>query len=289
MVHWRIEEGLSLAQIAQRLRCSTRTVARILKLYYIYQAVDNPLLLPEQTRRFTPRILMVDDMEWLVRLYDAQPSLYLDEVVDRLATDCDIKVSISTLCRNLINYGITSKKLSKRALERNELRRAAFVAHISQYRPDQIVAIDESGMEDRHSRCSRGRARHRAASNKLFAGGKRLSFLPALTVTGIQALVCWEGGGKAQTVLDFVKKKNPHSHISCTQDPTNVRLQAGSSSFSTRSSTSFTEWEEGEQVHRCQHVCFAMSWSEETCKREGKFLGTGDGEGRGRMSGGRRD
>ncbi|KAG1786960.1 hypothetical protein EV424DRAFT_1292525, partial [Suillus variegatus] len=49
--------------------------------------------------------------------------LYLDKVVTWLALTHDISISVSTLCRNLKEAGLTQKLLHKLAAERDEEHR----------------------------------------------------------------------------------------------------------------------------------------------------------------------
>ncbi|GBC10714.1 hypothetical protein RclHR1_09850003 [Rhizophagus clarus] len=75
---------------------------------------------------------------------------YLDELVKEIENRINKTISTSTLSRYLDHCGITRKKLTKLAREKNELLRSAFISKIgSQYRPDQLIFIDESSKDER--------------------------------------------------------------------------------------------------------------------------------------------
>ncbi|KAF8593677.1 hypothetical protein BDV93DRAFT_460568, partial [Ceratobasidium sp. AG-I] len=72
------------------------------------------------------------------------PDLFLDELQKELSESAGIDVSIATVWRTLSRLGITYKKLDKRAMERNEDRRAEYRRLIRAFRPGQLNFADES-------------------------------------------------------------------------------------------------------------------------------------------------
>ncbi|KLO04146.1 hypothetical protein SCHPADRAFT_797458, partial [Schizopora paradoxa] len=73
---------------------------------------------------------------------------YLDELRKELEAVSGTKVSDSTVWRALQRSGYTMKKLTKVAIERNELKREEFRQHMAlSYLPDQLVFVDESACD----------------------------------------------------------------------------------------------------------------------------------------------
>ncbi|KIJ58294.1 hypothetical protein HYDPIDRAFT_61463, partial [Hydnomerulius pinastri MD-312] len=80
MVFWRNQLGKSTSEIAELAGCSERTVREVLQLHRDFGTVQNPLARP----RGGPGILNSGDITYLSSLLDANPSLYLDELQERL-------------------------------------------------------------------------------------------------------------------------------------------------------------------------------------------------------------
>ncbi|KAM6491568.1 hypothetical protein JOM56_012960 [Amanita muscaria] len=82
MVKWYLEDGYTMADIAQHARCSISTVSIVLRNYREFGRVDNPF------KRITgrPRCFEEADIEFLKAILTAHPSLYLDEIQGKLAS-----------------------------------------------------------------------------------------------------------------------------------------------------------------------------------------------------------
>src|SRR6202034_1106877 len=94
------------------------------------------------------RSLTTADLNYLSSILDANPCLYLDELQSRLATDRDINVSISTIFRAVRSLALSRKRVSKAALERNELLCATWQAEYGDIPADYFVWLDESSVDD---------------------------------------------------------------------------------------------------------------------------------------------
>ena len=96
--------------------------------------------------------------------------------------------------------------MHKKAIERNELLRGAFIASIGQYRTDQLVFMDESSKDDRTMTRLYGysKVNSRASKKIVFIRGKRYTILPALTEQGIIAVDIMEGSCDKERFQTFV-------------------------------------------------------------------------------------
>jgi len=147
-------------------------------------------------------------VDFISSLLAANPCLYLDELQDRLATDRDTHVSISTVSRAVRNLALRRKRVSAAAMERNELLRATWQAEYGDIPADYFVWLDESSVDDRtnqrtHGWAVLGRACVRRAT---FIRGQRYSILPALTSDGIVALDIFEGSVNKEKFIRFLKE-----------------------------------------------------------------------------------
>ncbi|KAJ7224685.1 hypothetical protein GGX14DRAFT_651376 [Mycena pura] len=89
--------------------------------------------------------LDVGDMRFLDAIYEANPTLYLDEAQQKLASVRNVHVSISTVSRALAGLQLTRKKLTKAAMERDDELRTLWEASVAQYTdPDVFIALDET-------------------------------------------------------------------------------------------------------------------------------------------------
>ncbi|TFK58104.1 hypothetical protein BDN72DRAFT_741689, partial [Pluteus cervinus] len=76
---------------------------------------------------------------------ERQPDLQLVELQEFLHEAFDTRASIPTIYRTLQRQGLTYKKITRTAIERDEDDRAAYKMLIGEhFRPDQLVFIDES-------------------------------------------------------------------------------------------------------------------------------------------------
>ena len=105
--------------------------------------------------------------KYLESLLERTPDLYLHKLQNDLLTNRGVHVSLSTISKTLRKRGLTRKKLTIPAKEQDEQLRGEYLARIQQYRPDQLVFVDESSCDRRTGRRAygwgplRGRSRRR--------------------------------------------------------------------------------------------------------------------------------
>ncbi|KAI5894903.1 Homeodomain-like protein, partial [Schizophyllum commune] len=94
---------------------STRTFSRIHRLWTeTGDVVKHKHGIPGRRRE-----LMLDDVMYLLRLVRQRPDWFLEELADLLRENRFLSVHFSTIHRELLRHGYTSKKLRRIAKERN--------------------------------------------------------------------------------------------------------------------------------------------------------------------------
>ncbi|TDL24673.1 hypothetical protein BD410DRAFT_687713, partial [Rickenella mellea] len=90
------------------------------------------------------RLLNHQDLDYIASVLEARPTLYLDEIQDKLFNSRGVHVSLASILQALSRIALTRKKVSTEALKQNELLCATWQADIGQYFDYQFVFIDES-------------------------------------------------------------------------------------------------------------------------------------------------
>ncbi|KAI5804408.1 hypothetical protein EDC01DRAFT_599454, partial [Geopyxis carbonaria] len=133
---------------------------RVRSNYRRYGDVTSPRIQPTGRKRKYAE----EATRFLVGLMEAQPDLFLDELREMLAVNHatnygpNITVHLSTIQRMLARAGITVKKLSKIARERNSIKRAHYQLEIANYQREHFVFVDETRKDDRTTYRRYGRA-----------------------------------------------------------------------------------------------------------------------------------
>jgi hypothetical protein len=97
--------------------------------------------------------------------------------------------------------------LRRIAIERNELRRAAYVHQMSQYPPEYLGFLDETSKDERTLTRGYGRSKRsrRAAKKAVFKRGRRTSTEALLCLDGIVACKAVEGSMTKQLFLEWLE------------------------------------------------------------------------------------
>jgi transposase len=194
---------LPLEDILDCVGFSERTFYRILRLW----RTTGDVVAHAETLRGRPRLLLVDDVDYIKRLIHHRPDWFLDELLNLLATNRFISVHFTTIHRELERVGVSFKKLKTIAMERNEAGRAAFIARMAQYDPEELAFLDETSKDERTPKRRGGRSKRgrRAEMRGVFVRGRRLSTEGVLTVDGIVASTVVEGSMTKAMFLDFLE------------------------------------------------------------------------------------
>lgn len=194
---------LSLRDILDACGFSCRTFYRVLKLW---RTTGDVIAYPTgiQGRR---RILDREDIDYLLELIRATPDLFVDELLTLLEKNQFISVHYTTIHRELERLNVSRKKLQRIAEERDEDRRADFIARMAQYSPEEIGFIDETSKDCRSvgRRYGRSRKNKRAQKKQPFVRGRRTSATGLLTLDGITARTVVEGSMTKQLFLEFLE------------------------------------------------------------------------------------
>ncbi|KAK0457263.1 uncharacterized protein EV420DRAFT_1621110 [Desarmillaria tabescens] len=95
--------------------------------------------------RGRPRIVSLAALDAIHVLLKSHPDTYLGELQWYLAIHHDLPISISALQQNLVRAGLTRKVLHTIALERDEQRRAVYLAGVTNLRYSLIAAMSIDG------------------------------------------------------------------------------------------------------------------------------------------------
>ena len=157
--------------------------------------------------RGRPRCLHFSDMDYLKRLIKHRPDWFLDELQYMLQTNRFIAAHFTTIHRELVRAGISSKKIKKVASERNEQLRADFIGRMAQYLPEQLGFLDEVSKDERTSFRARGRSCKgtRAIQKGVFVRGRRFSAEGLLSIDGMISNTVVEGSMNRAMFLEYLE------------------------------------------------------------------------------------
>jgi hypothetical protein len=135
------------------------------------------------------RTLTALDIKFIATLVDQKHCIYLNEIRQALFKQRGCEISVSSLSRTLQRLDFSRKCVSARALEWNEILRAAYMNQIADVvpSPDMPMFVDEAARNRRTSGRSKGwaSAGSRCIQHRFFVCGQRFSILPVLTIDGI--------------------------------------------------------------------------------------------------------
>ena len=153
------------------------------------------------------RILDQEDLTYLLDLIHDNPDYFLDELLRLLKTNRFISVHYMTIFYELERLNVSRKKLKRIALERDEDRRADFVARMAHYSLEELGFIDEMSKDGRSIGRRYGRAwkNKRAQKKQVFVRGRRTSTDALLTLDGIIAGTVVEGSMTKELFLEFLE------------------------------------------------------------------------------------
>ena len=97
IIVWHFEEQKGAPEIAQLAGCSESAVYKILALYREYGQVTNPHACP----RGCPCALDMTVLNYMSALLDANPTLYLNELQEKIFDVHNVDVHISTISQSL--------------------------------------------------------------------------------------------------------------------------------------------------------------------------------------------
>jgi transposase len=199
--------GYTVLETCQILGIKKTTVYDTLGYYERYGTSANPHARPIGHRH---RKLTANDVLFIRALIKQQHTLYLDEIQLQLLQKRNIRVSLPTLVRTLRRIHFTSKTVSVKAVERNDILRAAYMNRIGSIVTDmdQVMCVDESAKDDRTPARKRGWSLvgTRCVQRRCFVRGRRYSILPILTLDGIITYDIMEGSVTSEKFVRFLRE-----------------------------------------------------------------------------------
>jgi transposase len=199
------EKNLSVPQICNVLGVKKTMVYNCLDYHTVYGTSYDP----NANHSGRPRILDSTDLKFILALIQCH-TIYIDEIQEKLLTQRNVSVSITTLLRTMRRLELTRKCVSVHALERNDLQRSAFMNRMADLVPDpnMLMFTDEAAKNDRTTGRPKGwslRGR-RCIQRRAFIRGKRYSILPVITLDGIVAHDIIEGSVNTARFIKFLEE-----------------------------------------------------------------------------------
>jgi len=197
-IHHLSSMSFSGVEISHLLAIPRSSVSRILH--------EEPHLEANERGGGRHRKLSRSDVEYLLNILDYGPDVFLDELQEELELQ-GIQISLASLCRYLDRNGITHKRLSKIARQRDYLRRAEFRDEVSQYDPTQLVSVNEAAVDSRNMNRDFGwsYSGRKARVVCAYERGTRYSVLPAISYDGVLHANIVEGSFNAITFRQFIR------------------------------------------------------------------------------------
>ena len=130
---------------------------------------------------------MLDDAMASLQVYLFERLTALLDEMQWFLFDCfSIEISVTNIYRGLKRAGWSRKKTARRALQQSSAARAVWRLKRRQWRPEEIVAIDELGAHERTGDRKYGWAPigQRPVAISDFYRSVRWSILPALSIEG---------------------------------------------------------------------------------------------------------
>jgi transposase len=196
-------ELLSLDHILDCCGFSDRTFYRVLKLW----RETGDVVGPKKSLAGRLRALNHNDVQYLTTLISQNPDYFLDELLQLLATNRFISINYTTIHKELIHSGISHKRLSRIAIERDEDRRIDFIRRMAQYTPEELGFLDEVSKDERTvgRQWGRSKRRRRAVKAQPFVRGRRTSTVGLLSIDGFVAGTTVEGSLTRVVFLEWLE------------------------------------------------------------------------------------
>ena len=201
MVYQRKVLDYPVKNVSENLCVDPSTVRRTLKLFDTTGTVEKKMYPDNHGKKLSSA-----DKLHILELVLERPGIQLQELSSELCARGTL-VCESTNCRFLQKSNFSRKKMTLIAIQQSEALRARFVAEISQYSPNMLVFVDETGSDrkDAIQRFGYSLRGSRCYSKKLLAKGKQISAIAALSMEGVVDVQFAYGGVDGETFADFVE------------------------------------------------------------------------------------
>jgi len=192
---------------AQLATCSLRAVRRYRSNLLHFGSTKAPPNSSGRPKTITPYMLTA-----LRDKLSVNPSMRFKDMAAFLHKDFDVDVSRFSIRRALKDMKWSTKCTQNIARERNDDLRADYIYEVSFLRSDQLVFIDETGVDKSIGIRRRGWAPRgkRARQVKRFHRGQRFQILPAYTQDGILHFLVYEGSTDTEIFEAFIETLLPY-------------------------------------------------------------------------------
>lgn len=195
--------GLSRSQLAKLYRKSKSTISCWIDAYE-----DGSIM--AKRAKAAARKFDVYKRNWIIQQYRDKPVMFLDEARQRFSLKFGTTISASSVCNILHAYGLTWKKLERRAINIKEHDILRFTRELSVFKWDlnQLLFLDETAFLNKEMLRDRGYGL--VGSSLIYTGEfnrqPRISCLSFLGQTGIVENFETEGTFNRIKYFDCVRK-----------------------------------------------------------------------------------
>jgi len=138
--------GLSYTDVARTLFMCEKSVQMYLTIFHATGSVD-----PQILKRGPDKCLTEFELFTIVQTVIIKPTSFLCKIQHQLLCSTGRWVHASTICNAVKKQGLTHKRVQTIALQQIEAWRIEYMTEISQFHPDMLIWIDETGSERRNS------------------------------------------------------------------------------------------------------------------------------------------
>jgi transposase len=194
------QEG-SQREIARRFRVSLSFIVRLFQ-----RRRDADTIEPKPHGGGPPPALGPDDRERLAKLIREQPDATLEQLKQRGGFTCSLK----TLWRTLRQQGLTRKKKSLHASERDrpdvQKKRRSFRRKVKRIEPERLVFVDETGVTTAMTPAYAWSPRGERAFDSAPGSWESVTVIAALGLGGVCAPLMFPGATNAATFESYVEQ-----------------------------------------------------------------------------------
>ena len=201
IVWQRIALDLGYQEIARNLNISTGIAYNIFKLFESTGEVDS-----KQPAQHEHKLDSHHEL-YIVGFVLHFPTLQLSELVDRVSEISGMLISTSTMCRLLVRYRFTRKKVQQVALQRPLDLRASFMSSIYTFSKEMFVYLDEAGsrLKDMLRQYGYALRGDRAVSHRLLLRGQNITSIAAISTEGLLAVETTTNTVDGEAFFDFLR------------------------------------------------------------------------------------
>lgn len=200
-------EHFTVKEIERILGIKKTVVYDTLAIYQRFRVSYNPNVMRWRSPGRQRKLDSID-IQLIKSLVRQNPCIYLDELQDELLTLRNVSVSVPTLFQTLRRLCFFHKRISAKALERNDSERCAYMNYIANLvtDPAQLMFIDEAACNKKNPTRASGWSfiGTKCVEHRCFVRGQRFSILPVLSMDGIIAHDVIPGSVTSVTFVNFL-------------------------------------------------------------------------------------